>query len=1050
MPEKPSVQLRDTSTGQPHTVPLDELDAALASGQYEQYAGSTVNTNRLDTSTRVNPDQALGVISGGEGFVSPNVIGAKQAVAQQREAFNNFDDKVLTLAEGIVDAASIGLIHEHGDEADVRRDVNSGSALIGQLIGTTVGLETGGPLKSIFSGGEKAGKALSKLILSEPGTIEKIGARVLGEGAGGAALMGAGATGHSISDALIEDKPIAVEAIIHEAGMGALLGGGIGLLGEGFAAIAKGASRGLVEEGAGISKFVDTAGPAFDNSVRNLDNALLVHETRMGVLDQASKDGLIPNEFMADRSKILSEARKAKSKLDKLGSATDALDLNAANARKWQEAAEDYQIKIEALDKAMSPKLNELGLKTQELGKPNHGPLRPQGDSVAEPGEIFDEAIEASKLINNTPELKEAYKNNFGQEFVDIKPSNELDAWNRHVKSFEERSKEATQATLDAKNGLPIESHHSNNYKANWELAHEDIGESVKAQKSYKNRTGKTWVKPEKVEFDVNEAGYGNDALHSYGGTPGKVVLPEENIISILPSEAKQTGQSFSNVLNDLDEMSLGPAGRPQSAQDLKRLLQPDINLKRGMVDRPGNILPEERASIQQEVFGPGPEPAYRTEEAPIRKGNIGREGNLSDAERASFTNESEKVANDVIIGKNERFKKLMDDWFEESKATLRGTPAGRAGEALDQAMKQLQIDTKGRMDSAGSLDLAKKAGFRTPQGLLGERFQQAWSVKRAAHVAADASHSNPKNLLDLIKNRLGGRIGRMAGGAVAGKVIGGDTGSALGVALAAGYSGFTGRVAGSVAGINQKIAGAVDSLLRNGRSSIASKAIASNKAWSYSDKGPIKDPIERIQEIQYMAAHPELIENKVKQSSGDLAIINPEIHDLLTKATNQRITALSIRAPKFMWDKWGNALPPAAGEMRRFLEYENAVNDLPGTISSVNNGSITKDQADGLRDGWPSVQMKLSMKLLNDPQTLSKLPRERLQAIQYVTGVNLLNTNDGKFVERQQSGWAIANQNNEQNKPPGKPQAFKINVNKTPGTQPTVNQSFDGRAPGN
>lgn len=971
--ENEVIQLRDKTTGQPHSVPIADLQTALASGDYEQYEGSSVHTNRLGTTVRVNPNEAGGVIDRGENFINPNAIGSQQATEQQREAFNNMGDKALTFAEGFVDALSIGVLHEHGDMGEVRRDVNSGSALAGQIAGMIVGSKGLGPTKGIIEGGEAAGRAAAGALFKGEGVIASLGTHALTEAGGGGLLMGAGATGHQISDAIFDNKPIAVETIIHEAGMGALLAGSAGLLGEGFAKSVKGASHDAVSTGAGLDDFISKSGTHFDESITSLDNALNTHETRIGVLDTAAKEGLIPADFMQVRRDALEAAQKAGDKLKSLGSAEGALSDTPIRARKWQEAAEDYSSKVEELNRQMSPKLNELGLNKVELGKPEiSNPIKPAGDDLAESGTTTKDVLAANDVMNNSPWGKAKYQELHGRPWESIPTTS----------------------------GEPA-------LASNFEQDASNLGGKVTPTSN-----------------DVTQV----KRIRSIDESPKSSYQPKP-IDNVLPAGSTENAGSFKDFLNYLEK---------------------DVHIKQGYQDRVGNINPGERASMDQEVFGPGPEPIYKSDEGPIYKAQEPRLGNLSESERTTFNNEANKVGQDVVLTKHEKFKQLMDDWFKESSKTLKPSPYSEASTITHDSMDKLNTLTGGRMDAAGSLDFAKKAGFNTPNSLLGERFQQAWSVRRATEVAATASRVSPKSLFDISKGMIARRVGRMAGGAVAGKVIGGDTGATIGAALAGAYTGFTGRIAGSMSRMYEHLAKAGEALLRGKNAVIVGNIVAANRPWSYSDKGPIKDPIERIQEIQHVAAHPDMIDAKIRQSSGDLAVVHPEMHDLLTKVAQHRIMALSLRAPKFMWGKWGNALPPAVGELRRFLEYENAVNDLEGTLKAAQSGTVTKDQADGLRDGWPGYHLKLSQQLLADPSTLSKLPASKLQSIQNVTGASLDNLSDGNYIERQQSNWVNANQQSSQNQPSSAPQAFKINAHKMPDATPTTSQSFNGRAPGN
>lgn len=1047
------VQLRDKSTGQPHSVPLSELQLAIDSGQYEQYGGSNVNVNRLGTQVTETPQEAQGTLStGNEQYINPSIVGAQQSLNTRREAFDTSDDKALTFVEGMVDALSVGMFHEHGDEADIRRDVNSGSALLGQLAGTIGGLEGGfsNPLKTITQGGEETGALLAKRLFGNEGAVAKAASSALRAGIGNATMMAAGAAGHQLSDAVFENKPLAVEAIVHEAGLGFLLGGGVGLLGDGLVSTMRGAGRDAVERAAGIPDVLQQASTHFDSSIGELNNAVSIHENRLGALDgleQASQEGLIPKDFIEPRKEALQIAQKARDKLAGLGTSEDALNGTPAAARKWVETATEYEKAVNDLDSLMKPRLNEIHqVQPQELGQPLQGPINEANpDLAAESGTTPPGILQVNDIMNNSPWGKAQYKKLFGRDWEAIKPVEPLPG--EEVPSSGNAAHEQNLGGVETPTSADV-----TNPTPRRKVKAEPVLE-VKVSKLQKGLPGRSNYDAnfsDKVTSSkITDSPEFKQLVNDAASRSGKSEIP--NAEAVLPSGASQNARDFYDAMN----RDLRPSPAPGDYSDLLEALTPDRNLAKGFAARPGEINMAERASMEHEPIGPDqPKPAYRTEEKPIEEAKRGRVGNLSSEERTGFGAGQEQLGQDLILSKHEKLKKLMSSWFEDSKKTIRSSPGDAASTAIGQSMSDLMDKTSGRLDSAGSLGIAQKFGFKQTDSLLGSRFQQAWALKKTAELASKASRAakpDPRSLVDLLRNRIGGRLGRIAGGALAGGYVGGDAGSALGVALAAGYGSFTGKIAGSVTMLSNKVADVGEKLLSKSRPVIAARAIAGNRPWAYSDRGPIKDPIERIQEIQHVAAHPDMIENLVHQSAGDLAVVHPELHDKLVKAAVGKIQALSVRAPKFMWDKWGDVIPPPVGAMRKFLEYENAMNDLNGTLTAAQSGTITKDQADGLREGWPQFSGKLSVQLLDDPSRLKNLPASKLESIENITGLSFRRLDDGKFVSRQQIGWSIANDQSKPGSQPSQaPQAFKINTNKVPTTKPTINQSYDGKAPGN
>jgi len=1061
MPDNSSmVQLRDKSTGQPHSVPLSELQSAIDSGQYEEYGGSTINVNRLGTQATETPEEARGTLAtGNEQYIDPSVIGAQQSLNTRREAFDTMGDKALTFVEGMVDALSVGMFHEHGDEADIRRDVNSGSALLGQLAGTVGGLEGGiaNPLRAITHGGEETGALLAKRLFGQEGAVAKAATSALKAGAGNATMMAAGAAGHQLSDAIFENKPLAVEAIVHEAGLGFLLGGGVGLLGDGLVSALRGAGKDAVEQAAGIPDVLNQASAHFDSSIGELDNAVSIHENRLGALDgleQASREGLIPKDFIGPRREALKVAQTARDKLASLGTAADALNDTPAAARKWVDSAEAYEKSVNDLDALMKPQLSEIHqTPAQKLGSPLQGPINETNpDMLAETGTTPPGILEVNDIMNNSPWGKAQYKKLFGRDWEAIKP---VEALPGEIPPIESGNAvhEQNLGGVETETSADITNPGVRRKIRTVEPESEPLTEQVKTSKLQKELPSRN--KYEASFSDQVDSGRITDnpqfqqLVNEAAIRSGQSEIPVA-ADSVLPSGASQNARDFYEAMN----RDLRSSPTPGDYSDLLEALTPDRNIAKGFVSRPGNINMAERASMEHEPIGPDhPKPAYRTEEAPIEGAKRSRVGNISGEERSGFSASQEQLGQDLILSKHEKLKKLMSSWFEDSKKTIRSSPGSTASVAIQQSMADLMAKTSGRLDSAGSLGIAQKAGFKQTDSLLASRFQQAWALKKTAELVSKASRAatDNKSLVALLSNRIGGRIGRMAGGALAGEYVGGDAGSALGVALAAGYGSFTGKIAGSITTISNRLATVGEKLLTKSRPTIAARAIAGNRPWSYSDKGPIQDPIKRIQEIQHVASHPNMIENLVHQSAGDLALIHPEIHDQLVKVTAGKIQALSIRAPKFMWDKWGDVIPPPVGAMRKFLEYENAMNDLNGTLLSVQGGTITPDQAAGFREGWPQFNGKLTVQLLSDPSKLKSLPSTKLEAIENITGLSLRKLNDGKFVSRQQIGWSIANDQSKPGSQPSQaPQAFKINANKVPEARPTINQSYDGKAPGN
>lgn len=1012
-PSTQTIQLRDKATGQPVSFQLGDVDKALASGKYEKSPASYVTTTRLGTTVESEPTDAVGALStGNEQFVNPNIINTSQTKRQQKEALATTENKALTFAEGITDALTFGLARERGEQADIRRGVNPYSALAGEITGMGLGMVSGGPLGAtgdLARLGESGGQAVAKQIFKDfSGVAGKIGARTLGEAGANAAIATAQATGHQIFDSILEDKPMAAEAILHEAGMGVLLGAGFGAL-HGIFGKAPAPSTASVKSGADIGEFSSQAAGTFRDSIEDLRQGIRAHETRVGVLQQLIKDRVIPSsKAMTERLEALKAAQLAEQKMAKLGSADWAINADARAAFRWQQALEDLHVKTEILDKTMTPKLLEVTERQpyRELGLPEQGPIKPEGDVLYEKNATYKDFQGLNERMGASPELRAKYKEIWGEEWSPVKDRD---------------------GQIEASTG------------------EENLGGKPTPTSSNETRVLSPKAKPApplNLEHPELDAGI-------------------SDITSINPNKFPVESRP------NLDQLSVNPSAPTNTSG---RPLDGRYKTEQFIDNKPTQVFePTDGAGVTRPFAGEGKTARFEPKPAPVEPVDVNKPSDTTSPAETSeqLADKITKAKLDKNLSTHQKYKKLMDDWFNESKRYERGSPASKAVDSIDRRLKDLNTNTNGRLDAVDTNMVARNSGFGEATTAVGARFQQAWSVskltKESAKVAKMGSglaideHGIPKSypmkLVDYAKRRIMGRAGATVGLALLGKELGGGEGGYyLGASLAAGYLGFGGKVAGTIGALTEKVAAAGEKLLSGRKATVAAQAInlAKNNSWSYSDKGPIEDPIKRIQEIHNIASHPEYIQERIIANAGDLNSISPDLVDMMIKLSQHKMKELSIRAPKFMWDRLGKALPPEANALRKFLEYENAINDANHSLEAIKAGSVTKATADGFTTGFPSLSLKLNNDLLSDPVKLQAIGLNSLRAIETLTGADLTGIKDGKYILKQQEKWQSISNQSPNGQAPGKPQAFKINSNKIPATTPTVNQSMGGRAPGN
>ncbi len=379
-----------------------------------------------------------------------------------------------------------------------------------------------------------------------------------------------------------------------------------------------------------------------------------------------------------------------------------------------------------------------------------------------------------------------------------------------------------------------------------------------------------------------------------------------------------------------------------------------------------------------------------------------------------------------TVVDNSAGLNAVADEWAAMTPNRVR--PYDEAAAQVRASMDDLYKASGGRLDSARALGLLEKAGVKPSIDPMGPYVDSLWSMRRVARLAADESRG--------VKTDLGrGILGHIAALGAAG------TGHPA-LAMAAEVLGMSGKWAATAGKLAKSVGTAAEKFLTTTRVR-AVTAAAGNRPWVYSDKGPIKDPLERIQELRYLASNPEAVRARVLATAGDLATIAPEHVKAMQDCAVGKVQALAMRAPQIFWDKLGRPMSPPAGAMRNFYEFENAMHDLPGVLKAVGDGTATRAQCDALQGGWPAVHMKLNMGLLADPERIQNLNRARLRQLEMITGANLTNATDPNFLLRQAQAWAPA----EPQQPPPRPQAFNIN----PQGAPTPSQAnATGRAPGN
>lgn len=352
----PSATLFNRETNTYEAVPAEQIGAALSSGKYTS-SGETTQTQATG-GVVTRPIEQLGAAAA-QGESEAGGANASRAAAARRESQKALvSDKALSFSEGVGDALLFNLVHGTSETDDLRREADSGSALLGQLVGTVIGLKVPSPIKGVAIGGEALGEGVARLLLGEAETgFRGVVTRGLQEAGANAALMAASAFGHQITDSVVADKPFAAESIASEAGVGALLGFGLGFAGSAMGQLAK-ASRTAVAASGVAAKESRAALDAVSDLTRNWDNVVEQHAQRVGVLRVLADEGHVPGDLHMDRSSALRAAERAQADLAALDPVR-SLGGDPAEFQKWRAAVERYQDAVVSLDEKMTPSMLE-------------------------------------------------------------------------------------------------------------------------------------------------------------------------------------------------------------------------------------------------------------------------------------------------------------------------------------------------------------------------------------------------------------------------------------------------------------------------------------------------------------------------------------------------------------------------------------------------------------------------------------------------------------------------------------------------------------------
>lgn len=1028
--------LWNRAEGRPELVEGDKVQEALASGKYSEGAPEVTQGAGAPI---VRDASTIGSAEPHGEHVTPIVAAKGQEAheAQRRAYVDNIGDQALTFGEGIADALSFGLVHDPSATGDLRRDVNSGTALAGQLVGMVIGMGIEGtPTSTVAAFGKKAGRKAAEGILHEivPGSRAALVARTA-EGAGEmAALMGAASVGHQVTDTIMEDKDFSAAAVVHEAGLGAVLGGGFSFL---HGVFGRAASRYDIQAQGGLLDPGSDASAGLADHVKGAQDAwaqvLDAHESRMGVLKALQADGILDTavpEFMGRREIALAEARGALSDLQDLDF-NAALDGDPKAWSRWHQTMERAQAKVQLLDDLMTPKQLERMRPTQP-GQPITDPGAPVTANLGIP---MTDVAEMDARMGN-PERAAKYEELYGRPYekqAQYAPAEGAEALGGEVSPTSELKTPMAKGTPRDVQGTPSLT------------GKFDVSDSpVEAPLSPKPAV-EPWS-PSSPAGRFNPAEWTPARVHGELGA-GRDILPTE--------AAKEQDNVLSHAHGDLaKDQHLFPDGYFAPAADMQQNAQAFAKFQERMaVDTPMRPAVSKTPIVGVESGTPVAAPHAVTPVAP-----------------AEPTPSTPKAA--AMSEGRAAVRRYLDEWYATSdQMGPRFSPGDHAAAQIKRSVDELRGALGGREISAQSTDLGSKLHLPQAQSALGAELNGIYTMRQVAGLAADASKGtaiaggSKSRFLNWVARRAGGKFGATLLGGALGHAVGGPVGWYVGSAMAYKYMGFAGRAGGAAGRLYVRSLKAAESLLSGNRAAYAARLAAGtrpsgknpapNQPVVYSERGPIKDPVARIQDLQRVAASPNTMAEFVAKAAGDLNVVSPEFVAATVAHITAQLTYLASVAPAISYDRLGRPVPPPSGALRRFLEAEHAVFNVGDVVDAVGKGTVTRTQVDALQNAHAAVHARIAAFLLKDPEALAQLERAKLHTIEMVTGVPLTAGADPMFVARQQMGWGPEQLPGDDGS--GATQALKIPgaggpPSDGPASRPLPSQSYgtSGRAPGN
>lgn len=970
----PGTLLKNPQTQLPEWVEAGDVSAKLEAG-WQEVAGGTRQELSPETEVAVPARELAGRETAGAVLDAGERAASEARRARQVEAYDNLADEALTFVDGAVDTATLGLVSGVGQEGEqrLRAEANPYARVAGALaaigasvVGPATGLmKAATPLGVTSRGAAKAGEALAEALGKGSRGARGVLSRAAGMGVEGAIDNGAFAAGHAINDAL-NDRPVSGDAIIDDAGLGFVLGGGLGVVGGALGRSAEKIQNARREVKAAGEVLGDRAAfQVLGDGANAWQAAHELNRGRMAKLGDLVESGAMGNPedadlFLADRQDALKAADDAHKRLMRAAGAKDMAGVNRRLEAVFGGSAKASPKEVERLAAALDEYGSAVG-SLDDMMRPGHRDYR----------RLLDLDVEANPNLTNPGEgelgaLEPTGKNPTRGGTARQSPGARRQgpgAAGVEDQAFGEMQNTAEWEAM-ASGGRPAQTPESGPYRLSEEI----------------NARGKTG--PRNAALD--------DALNAvYHRLQEGRPLPDGNPVIEVPEAGPVTKNIKKTARDTVPRGALeGALGRAKTVKD--------INI-------PG--VPGPLTDISAPPTGMVP-PRTAREAGPL--GAL--EGAAARADAGADT---------TLSGRPRGMPSPHLDAIDFWQTINRAEPARRVADLsaeVGAVLDRLEAVTGGKLSSPVARAFAEEMGINMERvnGQLAQRAVHLWATRKLAEGVADSvpgALGRVKGKASLPKKAARAAVvgwGRRHAFAVGGALAAGPAGVVLGAAADAVLHGNA-AIASAAGRLRNAAVIGMSKLLSSRNVRALGLAVPAVRASYDAENGrpADRDFIRKSEDLRMAMGNEPAVRQRVRAALRDVGALDPVAAVTAEDSAVRRLKNLAVRLPVFMLQSAGlPASPPDPVAVQEWELYEAITHDRSLVLKLAAAGRVTPIVGQALAEQHPDYRAELLQYVLDHPDEMARAPQHVQESISELLGVPLVPEADPLYVIRQQASY--------------------------------------------